>query len=91
MMDRETILAALRSDNPKARADLLAIYADAFIEYHTAQDNISEHGSIVFHPRTGAPIENPYLAVRDRASKKLQSIRLRVPSDLWGAPTSPSV
>jgi phage terminase small subunit len=82
-MTRNDIISTLRADNPKARADLLAIYADAFIEYLTAQQNIAKNGSIVFHPQTGSPMENPFLAVRDRASKKLQGIRLRVPESLW--------
>jgi hypothetical protein len=38
---------------------------------------------IVTHPRNGNPIENPYLAIRDRAARKLEALK-RVPADfLW--------
>lgn len=58
------------------RRDLAVQYVDAFCEYREASKNISEHGSIVQHPRTSNPIENPYLVVRDRALKKLQTMRM---------------
>ena len=64
---KATIVASLKADNPRASLADVTMYADAFLEYQAAQANIAEHGSIVFHPRTGAPIENPYLVVRDRA------------------------
>jgi hypothetical protein len=47
------------------------MYADAFGEYQTAQ-NINENGTVVMHPRTGSPIDNPYLRIRDGASKTLR-------------------
>lgn len=58
-------------------------YADAFLEYQTASQNIAQNGLIVGHPRTGNPIENPYLAVRDRALRKLQSMRSVKAGRLW--------
>jgi len=54
--------------------DRASQYADAYAEYRQAQANISEHGSIVQHPRTGNPIQNPYLAIRDRALKRLRQM-----------------
>jgi phage terminase small subunit len=63
--------------------DLAVQYADAYLEYVEASNNIREHGSIVLHPRTANPIENPYLKIRDRALAKLQKMR-RVQADwLW--------
>jgi hypothetical protein len=34
--------------------------------------NVAENGAICLHPRTGAPFENPYLPIRDRALATLQ-------------------
>lgn len=75
-MTREEVLTRLRAANPGARADRVTIYADALVEYKHAQANITENGSIVLHPRTGAPIENPYIKIRNQASKVLLSIGL---------------
>ena len=45
--------------------------------------NIDEHGIIVSHPRTANPIENPFLAIRDRAAKKLDGMRKVKADFLW--------
>ncbi len=66
-----------------AKRDRSVYYADAYVEYQEATKNIEEHGTIVQHPRTGNPIENPYLAIRDRALKKLLSIRGVNTEGLW--------
>ena len=63
--------------------DRATIYADAFLEYREATENIEKNGVIVQHPRTANPIENPYLAIRDRAVKKLASLRLAAVASLW--------
>lgn len=76
------VLEILRADNPRARAGDLAMYADAFMEYREAQDNIAKNGAIAMHPRTGAPIENPYLRVRNGAAAVLRKFRL-VSDKLW--------
>jgi phage terminase small subunit len=65
------------------RADFAVMYADAFTEYQEAVKNIREKGSIVQHPRTSNPIENPYLVVRDRARAALQKFRLKQAEYLW--------
>lgn len=62
----------------------IAIYADAFIEYKKAQANIDEHGTIVFHPKTGSPIENPYIQIRNKASAVIQRFDKLKTGDLWG-------
>ncbi len=65
------------------RIDLANQYSDAFMEYMNATRNIDEFGVIVKHPRTGNPIENPYLAIRDRALKKLQAMEMVRADFLW--------
>jgi phage terminase small subunit len=80
MTKAEIIAALMDKEVPKARATL---YADAFLEYREATENIEKNGVIVTHPRNGNPIENPYLAIRDRAARKLEALK-RVPADfLW--------
>lgn len=66
-----------------ASRDRAVQYCEAFLEYRTAAANIAEHGAIVQHPRTGNPIENPYLAVRDRALRKLRSMWDVPAGGLW--------
>ena len=51
-----------------------ALYADAYLEYKEAQTNITNNGSIVADPRTGSPIQNPYLAARDKVFVRLESL-----------------
>jgi phage terminase small subunit len=58
-------------------------YADAFLEYREATTQIEAHGIIVLHPRTGAPMENPYLPIRDRALKKLEGMKDVRADVLW--------
>lgn len=57
----------------------LKIFADAKKSYNKAQENIEEYGEIVSHPKTGAPIENPYLKVRDMAAKQMLSFKKQYP------------
>jgi len=79
---RADVIAALLAAAPRARADKVAMYADAFCDYRLAQANIKEHGPIVLHPRTSAPIDNPYLKVRDAARKTMLALGLKCPA-LW--------
>jgi len=65
------------------RIDMANQYTDAFMEYMMATQNIDEFGVIVKHPRTGNPIENPYLVIRDRALKKLQAMDNVQCDQLW--------
>ena len=80
---------ALTRDTPKAPRDAIEIYAGAFLEYSEASANIEKNGTIVFHPRTGAPIENPYLRVRKAAEASMLRCRLRNVGALWGGPMKP--
>lgn len=81
-MTRAQVVEALRAQNPGTRDDRLFVYTDALLEYAAAQANISEHGTIVSHPRTGAPIVNPYIEIRNVAAKTMLSLRLRS-AGLW--------
>lgn len=63
--------------------DRAVMYVDAFAEYREASANIAKNGLIVEHPRTRAPLVNPYVAIRDRALAKLSRMG-RVPAGfLW--------
>jgi phage terminase small subunit len=79
--DRATIIEQLEGRG--TRRDVAAQYADAYLEYWEASDNIAEHGAMVLHPRTNNPIENPYLQIRDRALAKLQKMRAVRADWLW--------
>jgi hypothetical protein len=71
---RKEAIEALSASNKKARLAELVIYADAALEYNEAVDNIQRNGVIVLHPRTGAPVENPYLKVRRSAGAVLRKL-----------------
>lgn len=71
--------------NAKNRPEKAALYADTFIEYRTAQANIEDFGAVTACPRTGTPIPNPFLSVRDKAFSRLEALHkagVRA-SDLW--------
>lgn len=80
-MTREHVTAVLVAAG--AGRDRAVMYADAFLEYVKASDNLSEYGLIISHPRTGAPVPNPYLVIRDRALKKLSNMRDIDAAALW--------
>jgi len=80
MTKPEIIAKLVTAGNPKDRATM---YADAFLEYQEATDNIEKNGVIVQHPRTSNPIDNPYLAIRDRSVRKLGTIKVQGASCLW--------
>lgn len=83
-MTRDEVLCVLRRENPSARADDLALYADCFLDYQEAITNIREQGSIVIHPRTGAPIDNPYLKVKAQAMAGILKLRrVKKTETLW--------
>jgi phage terminase small subunit len=81
-MTRGKIIGWLLRDNPRAARSDIEMYADLLLDYQAAQSNIDAHGAIVFHPKTGAPIDNPYLRVRAAATATMRKIRLDT-SALW--------
>ena len=74
------IAEELAKDNPRASAIDLRVYADALQTYHEATENIAKNGAICSHPRTGAPIENPYLKIRSQQAAILAKMP-RIKSD----------
>lgn len=77
VIDQHTLVCSyLRLLNADASEVEIGIYADYMKSYTTATSNIREHGEIVQHPRTAAPITNPYLEVRDGAVKMLRTLKL---------------
>lgn len=80
---KSAYVAVLTRDNPgPSKLAAIRIYADAFSEYVEAQRNIDANGVIVFHPRTGSPIDNPFIRARDVAAAKMLRIKLRA-DRLW--------
>lgn len=80
----EQIRALITADNPAARVDDVELYARQFLTYLEAAENIEKNGTIVAHPRTGQPMENPYVKVRTAAQSSMQKIkRLRKLNLLW--------
>jgi phage terminase small subunit len=83
-MNLEQIRALIQSENPTARVDDVELYARQFLTYIEAAENIERNGTIVAHPRTGAPMENPYNKVRTAAQASMQKMkRLRKLNLLW--------
>lgn len=65
--------AELRTDNPGVSEIMLEMLSDALWLYAKAANNVRENGAIVAHPRTGAPIENPYLRVMNTQARYIGS------------------
>lgn len=82
-MTREDVMTALGTANPRGRPDEIAMYADVYLTYQEAARNIAEHGAVVLHPRTGAPIDNPYLRVRDTAMAQIRRLSRVKVDGLW--------
>jgi phage terminase small subunit len=83
------IAAILLARNPPARRADCEQYAAVFVTWAAAQRNIDKNGAIVLHPKTGAPIENPHLAVRERAMRQLDKLGGRRGARLRGTEALP--
>ena len=57
-----------RGDLDPAVLGTLEAYAINYARWREAEDHVAEHGIQVSAPRTGLPIDNPYLAVSNRAA-----------------------
>lgn len=80
----EAAFALLREDNPRASDGDCRMYGQAWVEWQHANAKIVEDGTIVSHPRTSAPIENPYLKIRFAAMATMQKLgRVRATDRLW--------
>jgi len=62
-MEILNIVERVKAANPDACAVDIMLVADALRLYLEAKQNIDTNGAICAHPRTGAPIENPYLKI----------------------------
>ena len=63
--------------------DRATMYAAAYATFHEADANITANGAVVAHPRTGAPLENPYLRIRDKALAALKRMYSYDVTGLW--------
>jgi phage terminase small subunit len=80
-MNRAEIIAALVENGN--RKDKAVFYTDAYLTHQEASENVQRNGAIVNHPRTGNPIINPYLQIRDTAAKTLGALKLKGADFLW--------
>ena len=71
----------IRADNPSLRQVEVRVFSDALRVYHEGSRNLRANGAIVMHPRTGSPIENPYLKVQKQAGDVLARYSKRVKAD----------
>lgn len=74
-MGKVNVLEELQKDNKRANAVELQVYGDALVTYVEASTNVDKNGAICSHPRTGAPLENPYLKVRAAAGLTLAKMK----------------
>lgn len=82
-MTRDQILATLARDNPRIPLATASMYADAFCQYCEATANIATHGAIVIHPRTGQPMDNPYLRIQASAKRSILKLHIPRTAPLW--------
>jgi phage terminase small subunit len=61
----------IKKDNANMNEAVLRVYFDALGTYLEASKNVRVNGAIVAHPKTGAPIENPYLKVQQSCGKTI--------------------
>ena len=83
-MTKPEIIALLREQNPTRHDVDLVVYAEAFIEHEAAQAKVEKLGSIVINEKTKMPVDNPYIAVRDRTARTMMDLKLRT-GGLWRA------
>lgn len=74
------IESLLREENPRSNHIDIKIYADALRTYFEAAANVEKNGAICQHPRTGSPIENPYMKIVSQQSAILGRMS-RIKSD----------
>ena len=65
----------LREDDPDLQSADLEMYLDQWATYAEAVENIQRVGAVAIHPRTGAPITNPYLQIRDQAQAAMSRMK----------------
>lgn len=84
MITRDRAVAILLEHNSERARHTIEMYVSCYLSYLEAQENIERNGTIVAHPRTGAPLENPYLKVRSAAMKDMRRCSgLKGQAELW--------
>jgi hypothetical protein len=64
--------------------DELRVYRDALFLYNEASENLTKFGAVTAHPKTGQPMVNPYLEIRDRCGRTITSFHKANPG--WKEP-----
>ena len=72
-------VATLGARNPDIHEDVLRIFVDALKLYAEASDNIAKNGALCGHPKTGAPMVNPYVGLRDKCARTIAAFHARWP------------
>lgn len=70
------LLKELAEDNFGVQQVELEVFVDTLLIYRQARENVKANGSIVLHPRTSQPIENPYLKVQQSSGALLAKMRM---------------
>lgn len=73
----------LKLFNPTVPDMEIRIYLDNLALYSKAKENVQKNGAITLHPRTGEPINNPYLRVMKSAEKAILGSRIRLPENIF--------
>ena len=72
--------------NPCIHPDVITVFVDALTVYREASENILKNGAVTGHPKTGAPITNPYMPIREKASKSICRFHRDNPQFYSGGP-----
>lgn len=81
-MTKEAVVEALERLNPRGKREDIMLFASFFLDFQEAEINIREHGTIVAHPRTAAPIDNPYLRIKQVSAAAMRKFKLKS-GELW--------
>ena len=82
-MNEQAIYAILKDANQRAPETVLRLFASEFVLFAKSAANIKKFGAIVQHPKTGAPMDNPYLAVRDKSQARLAKMAGLESAKVW--------
>jgi len=82
----KAVREVLAAENPDGLpAGMIEQYTDLFVTYREATLNIAKCGSVTAHPKTGAPLENPYLKVRQQTLTALRGFPEVKAANAWAA------
>lgn len=68
-----TVAAQLREAKLLGRVDAhaLALYCEAFARYTDANAHVAKNGPVFVSPRSGFPVQSPYLAIANKAHDQM--------------------